>query len=168
MLYILLIVLFSGCGVLSTLFDTDNVGNQLIDVGGSEAIIFSAENAEQLEYVEHVVSSNATGFWTPSVDQVLALEEQLPDYLRSALEDVDYPDREYYPDLWDHLDNYRRQYMGVFINEQQIIHGNFFCSEEDYWQEQLVFVLDGAACYFQVYYDVAIGDFFLLSMGGEG
>ena len=45
--------------------------------------------------------------------------------------------------------------------------GNYFCSDEANWRQELVMVIDGGECYFQVEYDVEGGLFTKLLVNGE-
>src|SRR5947207_3560016 len=52
--------------------------------------------------------SDVSGFWTPSVAQVLALEQRLPDLLRRSEPEINLP-------------NYYRQYIGVVSHGRKLI-----------------------------------------------
>jgi hypothetical protein len=70
--------------------------------------------------------------------------------------------------VWERLDEYQRQYIGLERNGKQIIYGNYFCDNMGKnWRSEIVFVLDGGDCYFQVEYDVESGTFTKLLVNGE-
>ncbi|GIK38425.1 MAG: hypothetical protein BroJett011_22580 [Chloroflexota bacterium] len=90
--------------------------NEVIEIDGFEGVIFSAENAETTG-----VANQGETYWTPSPAGVLALEKQLGPYLQeTAPQD--------YPGPLRGLSEYKRQYVGLLVNEQQFILVNFFCS----------------------------------------
>jgi len=104
------------------------------------------------------------GDWVPTVDQVLALEEQLVTYLpqqQHAFDSLQAP-------VVERLPTYKRQYWGALENEKRVIVVNLFCDALNYdWTEQEVFVLDGGDCYFRLQYDVEAGTFFNLIVNGS-
>ena len=107
--------------------------------------------------------SRSDGFWTPSTDDVLKLEERIVEYLRQNSGQFSHQ-----PPVWERLDEYRRQYIGYEIGGKRIIYGNFFCSYEGKdWRQEFLVVLDGGECYFQVEYDIESGMFITLLVNGE-
>jgi hypothetical protein len=96
------------------------------------------------------------GDWVPTVDEILALEEQLVTYLpqqQSAFDGLQAP-------IVERLPTYKRQYWGVLENEKRLIVTNFFCDASRYdWHEKEVSVLDGGDCFFRLRYDVEAGAF---------
>ena len=110
-------------------------------------------------------SSNAEveGYWTPTEDDILFLEEKLPSFLREQSTSFH---RE--PPVWEQLDTYKRQYAGVIVNGRKIVYGNFFCTDAGIdWKKNWVFVLDGGDCFFQFQLDVADGTFRGLTVNGD-
>lgn len=97
---------------------------------------------------------------------VLALERQLPEFLRSQPEDSDARAA----DLWLKAPSYLRQYVGFTRNGRRVVYANFFCfrsvSDRD-WHVWPVVVDDGGPCFFQVEYDVESGRFSRLSVNGR-
>lgn len=103
------------------------------------------------------------GFWTPSEEDVLRVEGALAEYLRQN-SNLFYRQ----PPVWERLDAYQRQYFGLERGGRRIIYGNYFCtSGSKNWRRELVIVLDGGDCYFQVEYDVDIESFTSLWVNGE-
>lgn len=104
------------------------------------------------------------GDWVPSVDEILALEEQLVTYLpqqQGAFDGLQAP-------IVERLSAYKRQYWGVFEKEKRLIVANFFCDASRYdWHEQEVRVIDGGDCYFRLKYDVEAGTFSDLVVNGS-
>jgi hypothetical protein len=102
--------------------------------------------------------------WVPTVEEVRILEKQLETYLpqqRDAFDGSKIP-------IEERLPTYKRQYWGVLKNEKRVIFANFFCNSFHYdWTEQVVIVLDGGDCYFQIQYDVETGTLFDLRVNGS-
>jgi hypothetical protein len=130
--------------------------NEKIKTDDFEGIIFSAENAATTG-----VANQGETYWTPSQVEVLALESQLGPYLQQAAP------RDYPGPLRD-LSEYKRQYVGILVNGQQVIFVNFFCNTHELdWSREFVFVTDGGSCYFEVKYNLETGKFSELSIHGE-
>jgi hypothetical protein len=120
----------------------------------TDRVIFDRETARKIwPWPE----GDQTDFWTPATADVLALEEQLPSYLRRELARVP-PDLRPHPDnppLWQKALSYHRQYAGVLNHRRQVIAGNFFCSDvQRDWHKELVEVVGGGDCFFGIKYDV--------------
>ena len=78
---------------------------------------------------------NATEFWTPTKEDVLATENQIEAYLKK--------DSKFHtPDLWRKLPKYKR----IFCN--------FFCWSHRPLDDKPVFVFDGGECFFRIQYDL--------------
>lgn len=124
------------------------------------AVIFTREYAEGAN-----ISAlyNVENFNTPDSDDVMALENKLPAYLRenaNQFSDAPYP--------WDSFDKYQRQYVSYEENGKEMIYGNFFCDSSDLdWTVNFIEIEDGGECYFQIRYDVESGTFTELRVNGE-
>jgi hypothetical protein len=124
-------------------------------------IILDEENAEDMVTASGLVKTDS--FWTPSVEAVLKLEENVAAYLSQNSYAFFYQ-----PPVWERLDEYQRQYIGLERGGEKIIYGNFFCDNGGPdWRQEFVFVIDGGECYFQVEYDVKSGLFIKLRVNGE-
>jgi len=124
-------------------------------------MIVTKEQAEETGIASWLVESD--GFWAPSADDIFKLEEGLAAYLS---QNSDYFFRQ--PPVWERLDGYQRQYIGLERGGRQIIYGNYFCNNLGMdWQKRLVIVDDGGDCYFQVEYDAKSGLFIKLMVNGE-
>ena len=122
-------------------------------------VIVTREQAEEM--ASWLVGSG--NFWTPSVDNIFKLEDGLAEYLS---QNSSYFYRQ--PPVWQRLDEYQRQFIGLERGDRQIIYGNFFCNNIGMdWRKILVIVDDGGDCYFQVEYDVESGLFIKLMVNGE-
>lgn len=55
----------------------------------------------------------------------------------------------------EHPEQYFRQYLPVILGTKKLIYVNAFCDEQSHsnWREKLVFVNDGATCYWQALFD---------------
>lgn len=67
-------------------------------------------------------------------------------------------------------DRYGVQVVGVVSGERRLVYANFFCNPR--WTlrdrpEELVMVLDGGTCYFQVWFDVSSGEYPRVVINGE-
>lgn len=110
------------------------------------------------------IGGNIADTWTPSTVAVAQLEAALPTFLQSAQNDWLRPD----PPIWERVPEYKRQYLGIVEAGEKIIYANFFCSSfDENWHEQLVIILDGGDCYFQLKYNPATDEFFGFSVNGE-
>ncbi|MCC6456843.1 MAG: hypothetical protein IT328_17945 [Caldilineaceae bacterium] len=124
-------------------------------------VIFSAEqSAEVLPWL----MSQAEGAWTPTDADVAALEADLLPFLHTA----EHPWLRPEPPIWERVPDYRRQYLGMIENGEQVIYANFFCDANiGDWQQEFVLVNDGGDCFFQVKYNPATGEFYDFSVNGE-
>lgn len=124
-------------------------------------VIFTAEQSE--ESLPWLVPE-AEGVWTPTAADVAALEADLIPYLHTAENPWLRPE----PPIWERVPDYKRQYLGILEDGEQVIYANFFCDAySGEWREELVLVSDGGDCFFQVKYNVATGEFYDLSVNGE-
>jgi hypothetical protein len=123
-------------------------------------VIFSAEQAE-VQFPS--IGMQVEGTWTPTDADVARLETVLPEFLRTTENPMWEPE----PPIWERAPDYKRQYMGLIENGEQVIYANFFCSDHENWQEEIVFVLDGGDCYFQVKYNPQTDEFYDLSVNGQ-
>lgn len=123
-------------------------------------VIFTKEAAEEMGVASWLVEGDQ--FWSPSENDILTLEEKLPEYLfQNAYLFIQQPP------AWERLDEYQRQYIGFFCSGQKIIYGNFFCDPLNVnWLENIVSVDDGGECYFQFEFNVDEGTFIFLLVNG--
>jgi hypothetical protein len=71
--------------------------------------------------------------------------------------------------IWEQLDEYNRQYVGVVLEGRKVIYASYLCKngEDTKWKEQFIYVADGGACYFKFKFDMSKGEFFDLIVNGE-
>lgn len=133
------------------------------DLQGERWVIFSAEQAKDQNIGEWLMTNGQSAeYWTPSKEDILAVENGLGDYLQKN------PDRFYEgTPVWERLDEYNRQYTGIVLDGKQIIYANYFCDSADLdWRKNFVFVMDGGDCFFQFKYEVVSAEFFDLQVNG--
>jgi hypothetical protein len=103
----------------------------------------------------------AEGYWTPSEQDVRALEAGLAEFLYVAA-------LERSPDLWQKQRAYKRQYGGIVRAGRRLVYASFLCNTHgDEWRRQVVIVMDGGDCYFQLTFDVERDTFDDLTINGE-
>ena len=129
-------------------------------VANQNWVVITKERAEEMRVASWLVESD--GFWTPSVDDTVKFEEKIAEYLSQN------PSQFYsQPPVWERLDEYQRQYIGLERGGRQIIYGNYFCNSGRVdWLQELVIVEDGGDCFFQVEYDVESEVFIKLLVNG--
>lgn len=133
---------------------------------GEHWTIFPEQQARKLGVAGWVTTSGHTAdYWTPAQESVFALEDGVAVFLQEN------SDRFYEQGtpVWERLDEYNRQYIGIVLDEKRIVYANFFCSSYDIdWREEFVMVLDGGDCFFQFKYDVDSDTLFDLQVNGIG
>jgi len=142
-----------------TAMKSDSVG---VEVPADQNWAIITENqAEEMGLGAWLAKSD--GFWTPSEDDILILEEKIGEFLSQNSSLFNYGEP-----VWERIGKYQRQYIGLQRDGSEIIYGNYFCDNHGKnWRLEWVSVLDGGNCYFQVEYDVQQGDFILLMVNGE-
>jgi hypothetical protein len=131
---------------------------------GEDWVAFSADKARADEMLTWLFPGDAE-YWSPTKADIRALEDSLPVYLQenqSAFYMTDVP-------IWEQLDGYNRQYVGLIIDGKKIIYANYLCKNkvETEWKEQFIFTADGGACYFNFKFNSSTGIFFDLQVNGE-
>lgn len=133
-------------------------------IQGERWVIFPGEQAREQSIGDFFLANAQVEYWTPSEDNVLTLEEGLVTYLQN------YPDDRFSSQqapIWERLGQYNRQYIGIVLDEEQVIYANYFCESLAIdWRTEFVFVLDGGDCFFQFKYDVNSEEFFDLQVNG--
>lgn len=125
-------------------------------------VIFSEEQAKIL--AKDPMSELQTPFWRPTTEDIVKLEARLKIYLaQHSNSDAQ--------KISKNLQDYKRQYVGFYVNAQRIIFVNAFCGDVwrvgNSWQHHFEFNLDGGACFFRVRYDRESSDFFGFEVNGE-
>ena len=135
-------------------------------VQGEKWVVFPAEQARRQGLADWLgEDGQPPEYWTPSENDVLALENTLGAYLQQT--NSDRLNGQKAP-IWERLDEYNRQYIGVIPDGKKIIYANYFCdSLERDWRKDFLFVMDGGDCFFQFKYDVDAAEFFDLLVNGN-
>ena len=124
-------------------------------------VIIPPEYAEKIEIASWRFESD--GYWTPSVNDILKIEENIAEYLNKNSDKFNWQ-----PPVWQRLDEYQHQYIGLERRGKRIIYGNYFCEGgNNNWRKVFVFAIDGGECYFQVEYNISSGLFIKLLINGE-
>jgi hypothetical protein len=123
------------------------------------AILSESQGPALMRQCSRRAPTDVSGFWNPSPEQVLALEERLPNFLQKSALPVKLP--EYY-----------RQYVGVISHGRRLIYLNAFYAgflahdpKRD-WQTNAVIVCDGGHGFWGVEFDPADKTFHHLESNG--
>ena len=126
-------------------------------------VIFSAEYSLKLDKQGSLLGLQGP-YWTPTEQQVAELEKVLAEYVRSI-------SNAHYDRLTLNLSTYKRQYLGITSSGKEVIYVNAFCdaywSRDNTWKTDLVFVLDGGECFFQLTYDPESKEILEFNVSGE-
>jgi hypothetical protein len=99
--------------------------------------------------------------WTPTLSAIDAFEKGLAAYLRKVA-----PEQK--PDLYAHLDEYRRQYVGGLDPEHhRFLSVLFMCRVDEWWGKGPIVIFDGGSCFFEMSYDVDTGKYEDVYVHGE-
>ena len=123
------------------------------------ALVFTAKYTKEKNFRIY----KADGYWTPSTEDIMTLEEGLDEYLQENA-------HIFYSETppWEKLEKYQRQYIGYKENGNHMIYGNYFCGAGKLdWTVEFIEVMDGGECFFQVRYDADSGVFTELRVNGE-
>lgn len=133
------------------------------NVEGENWIAFSAENAQADQMLDWLFIDDIE-YWSPTETDVHAIEDDLPAYLQeneSAFYVTGAP-------IWERLDEYKHQYIGVVLEGERVVYANYFCDATGLdWKKEFVMVLDGGACYFQFKFNTDSDEYFGLQVNGE-
>jgi hypothetical protein len=134
-------------------------------IQGEQWVIFPAEQASEQGLGDWLVEGGKTAeYWTPSEEDVLRLENGLGAYLQQINSDRFDQQKAY---IWERLDEYNRQYIGMILDGKRIIYANYFCDSVQDWRKDFVFVMDGGDCFFQFKYDTDSAEFLDLQVNGN-
>ncbi len=102
--------------------------------------------------------ANVSGFWTPPVAEILAVEQRLPDLLSKSGHKID-------------LAHTRRQYIGFISSGKKLIYLNALLSErpdkdDPDWRSTAEIVCDGGDAFWGVEFDPADSTFHNLCFNG--
>lgn len=129
-------------------------GYTVVGDGGFEGVIVPGRDAPGLD-------PQAQGYWTPAEADVLVFESGLAAFLQESAPEAS-------PGLWQKQPTYKRQYAGLIRDGRRLIYASFFCDAHgEEWRRELLFVLDGGDCFFQLTFDVERGTYSDLMVNGE-
>jgi hypothetical protein len=134
----------------------------LVQGKGYEGVIASEAGAKELTDF-YVGGAPVENFWTPTEEDIAALERSLPVYIQTEGANV----RGVRPDFINRLPEYKRQYAGFIQSDRRLILVNATCTDNFDWQSQPVFVMDGGDCFFRIIYDPEAGTFEGFEVNGE-
>lgn len=138
-----------------------NGSSKVTDTTNQDWVIIPMQLAEKMGLGSWLGESG--GFWTPSENDILFLEENIVAYLSQNATLFNYQEP-----VWERLGEYQRQFIGIHRDGSNIIYGNYFCNNMGKnWRQEFVSVLDGGNCYFQVEYNLERRMFTRLSVNGE-
>ena len=154
--------LFAAFGVLAA---CDQLRGPPGKFNPNSGVIFAAERARELAHqCSRAVPSPIDGTWTPSEDQIRALEGPLVALVKQEAARGDFPTAEI------DVTKYFRQYGGLVVGGKRIIHVNAF--DEHLaglsWRSEVPTVCDGGYGLFGVEYDPATKTFANFSFNGSG
>ena len=146
------------------LFLTACTSQPAANTEGENWIAFSADKAQADQMLDWIFPGDAE-YWSPAKADVRALESGLPAYLQEN-QSAFYMTETL---IWEQLDEYNRQYVGIVLDGKKIIYASYLCQNgtDTEWKEQVIFVADGGACYFQFKFDMSTGGFHDLQVNGE-
>lgn len=133
------------------------------NVQGENWVIFSEKLAEEQGIGSWFGGNETLEYWTPTEDDVLALQSGLASFLEENPEGFN----SQRTPAWERLDEYNAQYIGMELDGRRVIYANYLCdSAQLEWQDNFVFVADGGDCFFQFKYDVESAEYFDLQVNG--
>jgi hypothetical protein len=127
-----------------------------------DGVIFPASKAQALLHqCSRGTPQEVKGFWQPQISQIAELEQLLPGLLEKNFSGQRPPP----------VQDYRRQYAGLIVQERRLIYVNGFLSgkqdrESEGWRTNPVVVCDGGNGFFGVEYDPQTKSFQSLAFNG--
>ena len=102
--------------------------------------------------------------WTPTTHDIIELEENLIDYLKSSK----YPSA---PKLRNKITSYKRQYIGYEIDRNLFIYVNAFpewlANKGGRWRDEFILVEEGGTNFFQLIYNMETEKIVCFDVNGE-
>ena len=124
---------------------------------GEKVVLFPEEKFDN-KYIVYPED----GHWTPSAEDIIALEEKIVEYLQENAHLFEY-------EPWKSFDEYYyRQYAGYTYEGRYMIYGNYICGTSGFnWTRDMILGSDGGECFVQIKYDVENGTFTEIRVNGE-
>src|SRR6202045_4270445 len=113
-----------------------------------------------IQQCSRISPASASGFWTPTVPQILAIEHRLPELLRKSGHKIDFAVS-------------RRQYIGFVARGKKLIYLNAFPASTRHpdddmdWKTTAVTICDGGDAVWGVEFDPNDETFHNLAFNGE-
>ena len=124
-------------------------------------ILPAARAKEMVKQCSRPAPRNVTEVWTPNRKQIAVLEKMLFPYL-------DHREKEGKP-IPPKNQRYHRQYVGIVVNGNDIIYGNFYLARETSRSERStpVLVCDGGSVFWGIEFNLRTGLFENLRFNGQ-
>jgi hypothetical protein len=121
-------------------------------------ILPESEGINAVSQCSRVSPDRVTAFWTPSVEQVMDVEQRLPALLKNSGHKI-------------YLSRFARQYIGVISRGRRLIYVNAFSESlaaelETDWRKKAFIVCDGGDAFWGVAFDPATHKFLYLGFNG--
>jgi hypothetical protein len=134
----------------------------VINMGGAEGVILPVSHAPTtLTQCSRRTLGPGEGYWQPTIEDLRPLERHLSAFVRDNPNSM-------YPNQWQELSKFKRQYAGIIRNDKKTIYVNLFPSKETVtaWRRQVILVCDGGPWYFGVEYDIEAAKFTHIAYNG--
>jgi hypothetical protein len=128
-----------GCGAATVTVDAWAP----VTINGHEGVIVPVDETPSLLMETGIESED---YWMPSESDLQLAEDELEQHMSRS------------PGLGAGMLDAMRQYGGFIEDGERKIYVNSFCAEFDNWRSNVVFVLDGGACFWQAIYNVDTGE----------
>jgi hypothetical protein len=130
-------------------------------------VLFQAGQAtpDLLESLSFGVGQPVESLWQASEETVIGLETALKLELAAK--------NDYYPkEVLEHYDEFKRQYIGVVVQDKNLIFATFDrCTELSLKELTAAFIpflpMDGGSCFMEILFDPAMNEFIRLYIHGE-
>lgn len=132
---------------------------------GSNWVILTEKQSAEMGIAEwYAEDGQTTGYWRPTREHALAIQEGLPNFLQTNAGSF----RAQGTPVWERLEEYQSQYLGITLDGRRIVFANYFCTDAGQnWRKEFILVMDGGKCFFQFMYDADTGEFFHLRVNGD-
>jgi hypothetical protein len=141
---------------------------QLVPTDRFTGVIFSAKDygsKDMLQTLGSALGENVVGVWTPTNEDVLTLETAFITYLNE-------PRNARAKEVLTKLHAYKRQYIGVELEDQDLVFATFDActdlSDDELIKELIPFLpLDGGICFIELLFDPKTQTFYRVYIHGE-
>lgn len=132
---------------------------------GDNWVILTEKQSAEIGIAEwYAEEGQTTGYWIPTREDALAIQDGAAAFLQS---NADRFHSQGTP-VWEQLDEYMVQFLGILLDNRRIVYANYFCTDTGQnWRKEFILVMDGGKCFFQFMYDADTGEFFHLRVNGD-